>query len=145
MKKFGLIIHAITALFIFSNSVSIKTESHNYPNNKKYDYDSFLAKQFGADDYGMKKYMFTFLKRGTNENMDSAALTEIQKGHKKNILQLTNEGDLVLAGSFLDSEDLRGIFILNTQSIKESVELKEWYGSAALMRLNELSKKNHKS
>ena len=34
-------------------------------------YDSVLATQLNADDYGMKKYVMAFLKPGPNRNQDS--------------------------------------------------------------------------
>ena len=59
-----------------------------------------------------------------------------------------------LAGPFFGDGDIRGIYIFNVQSVEEAealtnsdpaikagslvMELKEWYGSAALMAVNEL-------
>jgi len=74
---------------------------------------------------------------------------------------LAKEGKLVLAGPFFGNDDLRGIYIFNVKTIEEAkkltnsdpaiqagsliMELKEWYGSAALMLLNENHKKVSKS
>ena len=57
----------------------------------------------------------------------------------------------------MDNDDLRGIYIFNVETIEEAekltksdpaiqagsltMELKEWYGSAALMLVNDLHKK----
>jgi uncharacterized protein YciI len=116
-------------------------------------YDSAKAEKWGADKYGMKKYVFAFLKRGSYKEKDSVKAAELQSAHLKNINRMAEEGKLVLAGPFMDNDDLRGIYIFNVQSVKEAedltntdpaiqagvlkMELKSWYGSAALMGLNE--------
>ena len=117
-------------------------------------YDSVKARQYGADAYGMKKYVMAFLKRGPNQSVDSVRRSELQRAHLDNINRLASEGKLVLAGPFFGNDDLRGIYIFNVQSIEEAtlltntdpsikagvlvMELREWYGSAALMAINEL-------
>jgi len=119
-------------------------------------YDSVAAKKYGADDYGMKKYVMAFLKRGPNRELDSAKAAELQMAHLKNIDRMAEEGKLVLAGPFFGKGDLRGIYIFNVSSIEEAeqltnsdpaiqagsleMELMEWYGSAALMEVNDLHK-----
>jgi uncharacterized protein len=123
----------------------------------KVSYDSILAKKLGADEYGMKKYVMAFLKKGTNRDQDSATVAEIQKGHMANINRLANEGKLIVAGPFLDDNEIRGIFIFNVETIEEaaaltntdpaiksgrlSLELHPWYGSAALMQVSDTHKK----
>jgi len=120
-------------------------------------FDSILAKKYGADDYGMKKYVIAFLKRGPNRSQDSITKIELQRAHLNNINKLAEDGKLVLAGPFFGNENLRGIYIFDVKSIKEAeiltnsdpaiqagsliMELKEWYGSAALMGINEIHKK----
>lgn len=120
-------------------------------------FDSILAKKYGADDYGMKKYVIAFLKRGPNRSQDSITKIELQRAHLNNINKLAEDGKLVLAGPFFGNENLRGIYIFDVKSIKEAeiltnsdpaikagsliMELKEWYGSAALMGINETHKK----
>ena len=95
-----------------------------------------------------------FLKRGPNKSADSIQRSELQRAHLDNITRLAEEGKLVLAGPFFGNDDLRGIYIFNVPSIEEAealtnsdpsiqagvlvMELKEWYGSAALMEINEL-------
>ncbi len=119
-------------------------------------YDSIKAAAFGADDYGMKKYVMALLKRGPNQDLDSARSAEMQRAHMDNIIFLAEEGLLVLAGPFFGKGDLRGIYIFDVRSIEEAVkltntdpaiqegalemELLEWYGSAALMEVNDLHK-----
>lgn len=119
--------------------------------------DTALINKYGADQYGMKKYVMVFLKSGKTKIEDQEKLAEIQKGHMDNIKKLADNGKLVLAGPFLDKTDLRGIFILNVSDVKEAeelvntdpavvagaleMELHPWYGSAALMEIPEIHKK----
>lgn len=119
-------------------------------------YNDSLAKKIGADDYGMKKYVIAFLKRGPNTSLDSITKAKLQKAHLDNITKLANEGKLVLAGPFFGNEELRGIYVFDVQTIDEAqkltetdpsiqagileMEIKEWYGSAALVLLNDLHK-----
>jgi uncharacterized protein YciI len=120
-------------------------------------YDSALAVEFGADQYGMKKYVMAFLKRGPNRDRDSAEAVALQRAHLLNIERMAEEGMLVVAGPFLDNDDLRGIYIFNVPTVEEAIqltntdpaiqagslvmEMKEWYGSAGLMGVNDLHKK----
>ncbi|GAB4311318.1 MAG: hypothetical protein Kow00127_01260 [Bacteroidales bacterium] len=119
-------------------------------------FDPELKKETGADEYGMKRYVMAFLYRG-DSTLDSAFRIELQRQHLDNIGRMAEEGKLVLAGPFLDSTPLRGIYIFNTESIDEArqwtqtdpairagslkMELHPWYGSAALVKVNELHKR----
>lgn len=124
-------------------------------------YDSILAKKLGADDYGMKKYVFCILKTGQSNITDKAKKDSLFAGHMKNINRLAEEGKLAVAGPFMKNErSYRGIYIFNVATIKEAeeltltdpaikagvfiVELTEWYGSASLMETPELHKKIQK-
>lgn len=118
---------------------------------------SDTALQNDVDDYGMKKYVLAFLKRGPIRNQDSASAADIQRAHLDNITKMAENGQLVLAGPFLDTGEIRGIYIFNVATIEEArrltetdpaiqsgrleMELHAWYGSAALLYLNELHKK----
>ena len=121
-------------------------------------FDEALAKKLGADEYGMKKYVIAFLYRGDRvSEYSEAERAEIQKGHMANITKLAEEGKMVLAGPFFGNEDLRGLFFFSVGSIEEAkaltesdpavkagvlkMELKEWYGSAALGMVVEVSEK----
>lgn len=119
-------------------------------------YDSLKASAFGADEYGMKTYVMAFLKRGPNRSTDAGQAAALQKAHLKNIGRLAKEGKLVVAGPFLDSGDIRGIYIFNVSSLDEAeiltktdpaiqagtleMELRLWYGSAALVEVNDFHK-----
>jgi uncharacterized protein YciI len=114
-------------------------------------YDSVLAKKLGADDYGMKPYVIAFLKRGNPGNLDSVQKKLAMEGHMKNIGRMAKEGQLVIAGPFLDKGNLAGIYIFNVKTVEEAraltatdpavkagifeMELHPWYGSAALMQV----------
>jgi len=115
-------------------------------------FDEKLAKELGADDYGMRKYVIAFLKRGPNRTKDSVKAAELQKAHMANIGRLAEEGKLAIAGPFLDKGELRGIYIFNVETVEEAqkltasdpaiqagslvMELHPWYGSAALGLVN---------
>ena len=124
-------------------------------------YDSILAKKLGADDYGMKMYVFCILKTGPTNITDKAKKDSLFAGHMKNIGRLADEGKLALAGPFEKNDrQYRGIFIFNVSTIAEAekltqtdpaikagifiVELTEWYGTAALMQTPEIHKKLQK-
>lgn len=113
------------------------------------EYDSTLAKQLGADEYGMKSYTFVILTTGDSTIQDKQRVQELFSGHLKNISRLAEEGKLTLAGPLgKNEENYRGIFIFDVRSIKETEELLmtdpaikagildfkifNWYGSAAL-------------
>lgn len=120
-------------------------------------YDSLLAAKLGADDYGMKKYVMAFLKQGPNRDQDSATVANLQRAHLDNIVKMAEDGVLVLAGPFMDSGEIRGIYIFNVETVEAAqkltetdpaiqagrleMELHPWYGSAALMKVSEISKK----
>lgn len=112
-------------------------------------YDKILADSLGADDYGMKKYLFVILKTGKTIIDDKQLRDSLFKGHMDNIGRLAKEGKLIVAGPIGKNEmNYRGIFIFNVSSREEldkllktdptiekgifNVEVFDWYGSAAL-------------
>ena len=117
-------------------------------------FDPLLAAELKADKYGMGQYVMAFLKAGPNTDQDSTEAVELQRAHLANIRRLAEEGKLVLAGPFMDGGSLRGIYVFDVQSIEEAeqltesdpaiqagrleMELRPWYGSAALRKVNEL-------
>lgn len=129
------------SLFVFNQSLSAQTLNP--------DYDSTLAKKFGADDYGMKSYVFAVLKTGSNTTTDKAFIDSCFAGHMANIMRLVAEDKLIVAGPLgKNDNNYRGIFIFNVPTIEEAKELVQtdpainsklldaelynWYGSAAL-------------
>lgn len=146
MKYFSII---ITCFFIFSCQQKTSSE-----------YDENLVNEYKSDDYGMKKYVMAFLKRGPNRELTNDEANALQTAHLNNINKMAEEGKLVLAGPFFGDGEIRGIYIFNVESIQEAealtntdpairagsltMELKEWYGSAALMAIPNLHKKLEK-
>jgi uncharacterized protein YciI len=140
----------IVSLFVFIQLTSAQTINP--------DYDSTLAKKLGADDYGMKSYVFAILKTGSNTTTDKAFIDSCFSGHMANIVRLVNEGKLIVAGPLGKNDNTyRGIFIFNVATIEEAEELVQtdpainsgllhadlyrWYGSAALPEYLEASQK----
>ncbi len=75
-------------------------------------------------EYEMTTYYMVFLYKGDKWTPERTAETEaIQKGHMDNITRLSNEGKLILAGPFMDGKDLRGIFVMKTETLEEAQEL----------------------
>ncbi|MBL4576984.1 MAG: hypothetical protein JKX74_00850 [Flavobacteriales bacterium] len=117
-------------------------------------FDAELAEKLGADEYGMKAYVIAFLKAGPNRDMTQEEAMKLQMEHLNNIQRLADEGKLVVAGPFLDSGDLKGIYVFNVPTLEEAealtetdpaiergslvMELHTWYGSAALQEINRL-------
>jgi len=121
-------------------------------------YDPKLAAKLGADDYGMKSYIFVVLKSGTNNSKDQEMKNKAFVGHLENINRLVDEKKLIVAGPFgKNDNDFRGLFILDVTSISEAelllqtdpaieeeyltAEFYKWYGSAALSEYLESSDK----
>ena len=119
--------------------------------NNKIDYNKVLAEQLGADEYGMKNYIFVILRTGPKDSIikDKEIRGKLFKGHMDNIQRLANEGRLVMAGPFGENtKTYRGLFILNVKTKEEAlallatdptirekifeVDLFPWYGSAAI-------------
>jgi uncharacterized protein YciI len=119
--------------------------------------DPVLAKQLGADERGMRKYVLAILKTGPHRTPDGPARDELFKGHFANIARLADEGKLVVAGPFGDKTDWRGMFILAVETpeaaqqlvatdpvIRSGEMIAEYhvlYSSAALMEINEIHKR----
>lgn len=117
-------------------------------------YDAQLAAELGADEYGMRSYVFVVLKTGPAKITDDARRNEIFAGHFSNMSRLAQEGKLVLAGPFVEGGEKRGMYIFNATTIEEAKiivqtdpavaagiftpEFTLFYGSAALMKIYEL-------
>jgi uncharacterized protein YciI len=125
------------------------------PSFSQEQYDDSLATKLGADDYGMRKYVMAFLMRGDSvSNYSPEQRSEIQAGHMANIGKMAEMGKLIVAGPFFGNDELRGIYIFDVQTLDEAkaltetdpaiqagvlkMDLKEWYGSAALLMLPEI-------
>ncbi len=115
-------------------------------------YDEELATKLRANEYGMAQYVMAFLKRGPNQGQSEEEAAELQKAHLANIHRLTDEGKLLLAGPFADNGEFRGIYIFDVTTIEEAraltatdpairagrleMELRPWFGSAAIRQVN---------
>ncbi|GAB4232937.1 MAG: hypothetical protein Tsb0034_05940 [Ekhidna sp.] len=140
---------------LLSCSKTENTKQKTVPEaNSASGYDSLLATQTGADPYGMRQYVFAYLKEGPNRTQDSTEAAQLQRAHLDNIKRMAEAGKLVLAGPFMDDHEVKGIYIFAVSSLEEAeeltnsdpaiqagslvMELHPWYGSAALMKVNEL-------
>lgn len=125
------------------------------------DFDQNLAEEYGADDYGMKNYVFAILKTGSNKIENKDTLNSLFKGHMTNMQRLVSEGQLIVTGPFGKNElSYRGLYIINVKTIEEAqdlcntdpaikaglleVELIPRYGSAALSEYIKVSAKINK-
>ncbi|MCI5044892.1 MAG: YciI family protein [Aquisalinus sp.] len=125
------------------------------------DYDAALAEKLGADDYGMRPYIFVTLLTGPTEITDADKRNELFRGHFANMGRLAEEGKLVLAGPFMEADPKRGLFIFDVSTVAEAEALVEtdpaiaagiftaeytrYYGSAALKMVNEIHSTIQKS
>ncbi len=147
---------AILSVFCISFfCVQAAAQEQTQPAESKY--DAALAKRLGADDYGMRNYVFVMLKTGKAEITDESRRKEIFAGHFANMGRLADEGLLVAAGPFDDPNKIkRGFFIFNVTTVEEAkklvesdpgvesgifdYELTKLYSSAALMMIGEIHK-----
>jgi len=130
----------------------------NFAQSENENYDAALAEKLGADDYGMKMYVFVVLKSGENKSDNKAHRDSCFQGHMTNIEALVDQNKLIVAGPMGEnSNDFRGIFILDVPTVEEAstlmdtdpaiasaylkAELYPWYGSAALPEYLEASDK----
>jgi uncharacterized protein YciI len=121
-------------------------------------YDAALAKQVGADERGMRKYVLVILKTGPTRVPDGEKRDAMFAGHFANIGRLAKEGKLVMAGPFGENPDgWRGLFLFAVATTEEAraltatdpvivngemvAEFHPWYGTAAAMLIPDLHKR----
>jgi len=120
-------------------------------------FDQALAEKLGADEYGMRQYVLVILKTGPTPVPAGAARDEMFRGHFANMKRLAAEGKLALAGPLDGVDGWRGLFILAVDDLEEAAalvatdpvvihgemiaEYHAYYGSAALMLVNEAHEK----
>jgi uncharacterized protein YciI len=116
-------------------------------------FDPALAASVGADEYGMRSYVFALLKTGPKPMAAGPQRDEMFKGHFENIKRLAAEGKLALAGPYDAVNGWRGMFVFAVADIEEAkklvatdpvissgemvAEFHRYYGSAALMLVND--------
>jgi uncharacterized protein YciI len=119
-------------------------------------FDEALAQRLGADEHGMRQYVFVLLKTGPKPMPKGPERDAMFKGHFANIQRLASEGNLALAGPFDGVDGWRGMFIFAVKTIDEAkalvatdpviasgemiAEYHVYYGSAAVMQINETHK-----
>ena len=119
--------------------------------------DPALAKQLGADEHGMRKYVLVILKTGPHPVPAGPARDRMFEGHFANMQRLAKAHKLVLAGPFGDKNDWRGMFVFAVATQDEAAalvatdpvirsgemvaEYHTLYSSAALMAINGIHEK----
>lgn len=132
----------ITFLFLYFSVFAYSQNTDNL-------FDPAFADSLGADDYGMKSYVFVVLKTGPKTVTDRDSVNVLMRGHLDNISRLAEAGKIILAGPYGENDlNFRGLFIFNETDIDEvgrllqsdpaiaagvfATEIIPWYGSAAL-------------
>lgn len=118
-------------------------------------YNPELAASLGADDYGMKSYIFVILKTGDAVIGDKEKVDSLFQGHMKNIAHLAEAGKLIVAGPFGKNDlTFRGLYIFDLSPEDRIEDLLDmdpaikagllepvvlpWYGAAALPTYKEV-------
>jgi uncharacterized protein len=122
-------------------------------------YDAALAAKLNADERGMKMFVMCILKTGPKDSeIKGKEREDIFAGHFANINNLAEQGKLAVAGPFEKNQRAyRGLYIFNVPTIEEAEklvvldpavkagifvpELTLWYGSAAMMTINDVHKR----
>lgn len=125
-------------------------------------YDAALAKRLGADERGMKPYVLAILKAGPHPAPSDDERKKLFMGHMANINRLADEGKLLIAGPMGENaQNYEGIFVFNVATVDEakalvasdpaiaagalSVDLYQWYGSAALQEVTAIHRRIDKT
>ena len=121
-------------------------------------YDPELARSLGGDELGMRRYTLVILKSGPTPMAKGPERDAMFRGHFANIQRLAGEGKLVVAGPFMGGGDgWRGLYLFTATDLEEVkaltatdpviangemiAEYHPWYGSAALMQVNDTHKR----
>ena len=116
-------------------------------------YDAAKAQAWGANDQGLRPYVFVLLKTGPKRMPDGPERDAMFKGHFANMERLAKEGLLVYAGPLDGQNGLRGLFIFATKDMDVArkavdtdpviingemvADVHRHFGSAALLSVNE--------
>ncbi len=139
------------AVYEFENNLIARVYYYEKPSADGY--NAKLAKKVGADERGMKMFVFILLKSGT-KTFEKAERDRLIAGHMENIGRLAKAGKLVLAGPFGENDAIRGLYVFDVRTKEEAqklvitdpavsagvfdVEFRLWYGSAALLEVNRI-------
>jgi uncharacterized protein YciI len=152
MKRVPILLLALTFLCIATTAVTAGERA----------FDPELAKRLGADERGMKTYVLCILKTGPKDaTIQGDERAKIFAGHFANIGRLADEGKLAVAGPFgKNDKSYRGLYIFNVATIEEAEklvmldpavqagvfvpDLTPWYGTAAMMVINDTHKRIQK-
>jgi uncharacterized protein YciI len=109
----------------------------------------------------MRNYVLVVLKTGPTRVPDGKERNEMFAGHFANMKRLAADGKLAVAGPFDGTGGWRGLFVFAVESIEEAkklvatdpviikgemvAEYHKWYGSAAMMLINEAHQKLSKT
>lgn len=105
-------------LLLAGFAVQAQTDQAQTPEPREFEY------QEGDTTYVMKRYVMVLLLRGDKaHDYSEEELKELQAGHMDNMNRLAEAGKLVIAGPFGDDGDLRGICIMDTETVAEAEEL----------------------
>lgn len=120
-------------------------------------HDPELAQRLGANEQGLRSYVFVILKTGPNRIPAGPERNEMFKGHFANMQRLSDEGKLAYAGPLDGVDGRRGIYIFAVSDIEEAkklvatdpvvikgemvAEYHKHFGSAALMMVPETHKR----
>lgn len=139
----------LTTAFLFASLAGACAQAQEAPQ-----FDEALAKSLGADQRGMRSYVFVLLKTGPNKMAAGPERDAMFKGHFANITRLAKEKKLVVAGPYDGVEGWRGMFIFAVADIEEArqlvatdpvissgemvAEYHKLYSTAGLMMINEI-------
>ena len=77
------------------------------------------------DNADMKTYVMVFLMKGEKRNQSKKEAEEIQQNHLAHLTQMHQEGILLMAGPFMDEQDIKGILVMNTSEIEQAKQVVE--------------------
>jgi uncharacterized protein YciI len=116
-------------------------------------FDAAQAQAWGANDQGLRSYVFVLLKTGPRPMPAGPERDAMFKGHFANMERLSKEGLLVYAGPLDGQNGLRGLFIFATKDVEAArkavetdpviingemvADIHRHMGSAALMAVTE--------
>jgi len=146
----------VALCLLFSMAAFAQSPVAGPPAKSAPSYDAALAKAVGADENGMRSFVFVLLKTSTTPVPKGPERDAMFAGHFANIERLAAEGKLAIAGPMDGVDGWRGMFIFAVATIEEAkklvatdpvivkgemvAEYHALFASAALMRINDLHK-----